>query len=143
MGDHITNWLKEMEKGSLHKVKGIWKRSKVRIPKWIWKLTPLEKAYHRSFYSKYGRFANNEERILNNLGTTMKYRAKIDVLAKDSNIDYKNISRYLKRLEKKGLIRIESESRDEKLKSGMYKTYHYKEVSMTSKGTKRYYELFK
>lgn len=114
------------------------RKRKFYVPKWIWKVKGnwLQSEYI-DFHEKHGRFPNNEERILARIKPFSENRIK--EIANDTQIDYKNISRYLKQMEKKKLIKIESDYRFKKQKSGRLKTHHYKIVKITEKGR----DLFK
>ncbi len=125
--------LKQMATGETHIDKsGKWRSKKYRIPKWIYKHEYLGKSTHISFRKKYGRWANNEERILVSMYSYSDYTLKH--LSEGSKIDYKNISRYLKSMEKKKLIEIKDDYKFKKQKSGKLKTYHTKEVRLAKKG---------
>lgn len=132
--------LKKMKKGETHIDKqGKWRTKKYRIPKWLSKHEYLGKSTHMSFRKKYGRWANNEERILVSMFSFSDYTLK--QLSNNSKIDYKNISRYLKSMKKKGLITIKDDYRFEKQKSGRLKTYHTKEVRLDKKGRDKKQEI--
>ncbi len=132
--------LKQMKEGeSFLDKQGKWRSRKYRIPKWLSKHDSLYKSIHMDIRKKLGRWANNEERILVSMFSFSDY--KIQNLSKMSKIDYKNISRYLKPMEKKGLIKIKDDYRYEKQKSGKYKQYHLKEVSLAEKGRDKKKEL--
>lgn len=125
--------LKEMKTGETYIDKsGKWRSKKYRIPKWLSKHDTLNKSIHISFRKKYGRFANNEERILMSMFSFSDYQLK--ELSKRSKVDYSNISRYLISMEKKGLITSKKDYRFKKQASGRLKQYHHKEVSLTKKG---------
>lgn len=125
--------LKEMKTGETYIDKsGKWRSKKYRIPKWLSKHDTLHKSIHISFRKKYGRWANNEERIMLTMFSYSDYTLK--ELSKNSKIDYKNISRYLKSMKKKKLITIKDDYRFKKQKSGILKTFHTKEVSLAKKG---------
>lgn len=125
---------------------GTSKYSKIRkrkfyVPKWIWKVknTWLQSDYI-DYHEKHGRFPNNEERILARV-KPFSHNPMTDV-SKDTQIDYKNISRYLKRMEKKGLIIVEPGYRYKTMKSGRLKEYHTKNVKITKKGRTLYDKIF-
>lgn len=125
--------LRNMKKGETYIDKsGKWRSKKYRIPKWLSKHDDTNKSIHLRFRKKYGRFANNEERILMSMFSFSDYQLKN--LSKRSKIDYKNISRYLKSMEKKKLIEIKEDYKFKKQKSGRLKTYHTKEVRLAKKG---------
>lgn len=108
------------------------REKKVRFPKWFTKKVD-DPLHHIFYYEKHGRFPTAEERILIKLQPfTVPFR--IDLIAKETNIDYKNISRYLRSLEKKKLVEIKHNYTLIKQKSGRYKTYHYKEIYATKEG---------
>ena len=60
-----------------------------------------------------------------------------------SVIDYRNISRYLKKMEKKGLIKTEPDIKYKHMKSGRLKQYHTKRVRITKKGKELYIKLYR
>lgn len=125
--------LKEMKTGETYIDKsGKWRSKKYRIPKWLSKHDTLHKSIHISFRKKYGRWANNEERIMLTMFSSSDYTLK--ELSKGSKVDYKNISRYLKSMEKKELITIKEDYRYKEQKSGRLKAHHHKEVSLSKKG---------
>ena len=70
----------------------------IRIPIWFFKFRFKWDAYH--FREKHGRFPNNKERIMICLNEWGSSYFSIKDLAEHSAIDYKNISRYIKELEK-------------------------------------------
>ena len=122
-----------MKTGETHIDKqGKWRTKKYRIPKWISKYEWLGKSTHIKFRKRYGRWANNEERLLLSMYSFSDYNLK--ELSNNSKIDYKNISRYLKSMEKKKLIEIKDDYRFKEQKSGRLKTYHTKEVRLAEKG---------
>ena len=132
--------LKEMKTGETYIDKsGKWRSKKYRIPKWLSKHDTLHKSIHISFRKKYGRFANNEERILMSMYSFSDYTLK--QLSKNSKIDYKNISRYLKSMEKKKLITIKDDYKFKTQKSGRLKQYHTKEVRLAKKGRNQKKEI--
>lgn len=103
-----------------------------RIPKWFTKKVDDQLKYI-FYHEKHGRFPTAEERILIKLQPyTVPYR--INRIADATNIDYKNISRNIKSLERKKLVEIKDNYNLEKQKSGRYKTYHYKEIYATQEG---------
>lgn len=125
---------------------GTMKTSKIRyrkfyVPKWIWKVKDkwLQSDYIH-FHDRHSRFPNNEERVLARVKGGIRYT--INDIAKDTVIDYKNISRYLKKMEKKGLITIEPDYKFKTMKSGRLKEYHTKRVRLTKKGEGSYSKLF-
>jgi len=125
--------LRRMKKGETYIDKsGKWRSKKYRIPKWLSKHNDTNKSIHLRFRKKYGRFANNEERILMSMFSFSDYQLK--ELSKQSKVDYSNISRYLKSMEKKKLITIKKDYRFKKQASGTLKTFHTKEVSLSKKG---------
>ena len=111
---------------------------KFYVPKWIWKVKEnwLQSTYI-DYHEKHGRFPNNEERILARIKPFSTNSLK--EVSKDTVIDYTNISRYLNKMEKKGLIKIESDYDFKTQKSGKLKTYHHKNIKITNKGR----DLFK
>ena len=136
MGNAVKRELKEMHEGEFvldkqHKIR----YKKTRIPKWLNKFGVYGKSSHINFRQKFGRWANNEERIVMEIygGSDIGLKS----LSKKSKIDYKNISRYLKKLEKKDLIKTESEFKFKKMPSGKLKRYNYKEIRLTQKGIKK------
>ncbi len=125
--------LKSMKKGETYKDKsGKWRSKKYRIPKWLNKHDYTHRSNHISFRKRFGKWANNEERILMSMFNFIDYRLKD--LSNLSKIDYKNISRYLKSMEKKRLVTIKDDYEFEKQKSGKLKTYNHKVVSLSKKG---------
>jgi predicted transcriptional regulator len=116
---------------------------KVRVPKWVWNLKKENEGVLSSatdFYEIHRRFPNNEERILSRVHYTGWTSVK--EMANDTGIDYKNISRYLKKMEKKGLITIEPEYHIKTMPSGKNKRYHWKNIKPTKKGKDLHKELF-
>ena len=111
---------------------------KFYVPKWIWKVKEnwLQSEYI-DYHEKHGRFPNNEERILARIKPFSHNPLK--EVSNDNAIDYKNISRYLNKMEKKGLIKVESDYDFKTQKSGRLKTYHHKNIKITNKGR----DLFK
>lgn len=114
---------------------------KFYVPKWIWKIksSALQSDYI-DYQERFGRFPNNEERILARIKPFS--RNSVKEVSKDTVIDYKNISRYLKKMEKKGLITIEPDYRFKTMKSGRLKKYHVKNVNITKKGKGLYDKIF-
>lgn len=114
---------------------------KFYVPKWIWKVKyePL-RSECIDFHEKHGRFPNNEERILARV-KPFSYNP-IKEVSKDTCIDYRNISRYLKRMEKKGLIKTEPHESIKTMKSGRLKTYHTKNIKIAKKGRNLYNKIF-
>ncbi|HUS48640.1 MAG TPA: hypothetical protein VMZ91_00605 [Candidatus Paceibacterota bacterium] len=136
MKNRVNEELKEMREGKFlldkqHKIR----YKKTRIPKWLDKFNEYGKSSHINFRQKFGRWANNEERIVMEIfvGSDIDLKS----IAKKTKIDYKNISRYLKELEKKDLVKIESEFKFKKMPSGKYKKWHPKRVKLTNKGEKK------
>lgn len=136
MGKVVKSELKEMREGEFvldkqHKIRS----KKTRIPKWLGKFGVYGKSSHINFRQKFGRWANNEERIVMEIyvGSDIDLKS----LSKKSKIDYKNISRYLKQLEKKDLIKTESDIKLKKMPSGKYKKWYPKRVKLTNKGEKK------
>lgn len=125
--------LGKMKKGETHIDKsGKWRTKKYRIPKWLSKYKWNEKSTHINFRKKYGRWMNNEERILTSMFSFSEYKLK--QLSNYSKIDYRNVSRYLQSMEKKGLITIKNDYDFKRQKSGTLKVYHNKKVSLTKEG---------
>lgn len=136
MGKVVKSELKQMREGEFvldkqHKIR----YKKTRIPKWLDKFGVYGKSSHINFRKKFGRWANNEERIVMEIYVGSDIGLKS--LSKKSKIDYKNISRYLKKLEKKDLIKTESEFKFKKMPSGKYKKWYPKRVKLTKKGVKK------
>ncbi len=75
----------------------------IRIPLWFFKFKFKWNAYR--FREENNRFPNNKERILISLKEGGTYYNTKE-LAEDTGIDYKNISRYIKELEKEREIKI-------------------------------------
>jgi DNA-binding MarR family transcriptional regulator len=114
---------------------------KFYVPKWIHKIKSdwLQSEYIE-YFEKNGRFPNNEERILARIKPFSDN--KIKNIANDTVIDYKNISRYLNKMEKKGLIKTKTDYRYKRQKSGRLKKYHHKEINITKKGRDLHKKLF-
>lgn len=141
MDKFVNRELKRMREGEFlidkqHKIR----YKKTRIPKWLDKFDVYGKSSHINFRQKFGRWANNEERIV--MGIYVGSDIDLKSLSKNSKIDYKNISRYLKELEKKDLIKTESEFKFKKMPSGKYKKWYPKRVRLTNKGEKKRKECF-
>lgn len=114
---------------------------KFYVPKWVYKVkTAWLQSTYIDYHEKHGRFPNNEERILAQIHPFS--RNSVKQTAKETAIDYKNISRYLKNMEKKGLITINSDYHFKRMKSGTLKTIHTKDVNITEKGGKLYDKIF-
>lgn len=114
---------------------------KFYVPKWIWKVKDkwLQSDYI-TYHEKHWKFPNNEERILARLEGNLRFTVR--EIAKETVIDYKNISRYLKKMERKGLITLEPDYRFKHTKSGRLKQYHTKRARLTEKGRIVYKSLF-
>lgn len=115
---------------------------KFYVPKWIGKIKDkwLQNDYIR-YHETNWKFPNNEERILARVKGNVRYNVK--EIANDTLIDYSNISRYLNKMEKKGLITIEPAYKFKTMKSGRLKQYHTKNVRLTKKGKDLYIKLYK
>jgi len=115
---------------------------KFDVPKWIHKVKDkwLLNDYVR-FHETNLRFPNNEERILAVVEPNL--RRNVKEIANLSKIDYKNLSRYLKKMEKKGLITIEPDIRYKNMKSGRLKRINTKEAKLTKEGKDLYIKLYK
>jgi len=87
------------------------------------------------------KFPNNEERILAIVERDL--RNDVKEISDKSVIDYRNISRYLKKMEKKGLIKTEPDIKYKHMKSGRLKQYHTKRVRITKKGKELYIKLYR
>lgn len=136
MEKSVKREIKQMKEGEFvldkqHKIR----YKKTRIPKWLDKYDVYGKSSHINFRQKSGRWMNNEERIVIEIHSYFDH--KIMDLSKKSKIDYKNISRYLKALEKKDLIKIEGDFRFKRMKSGKLKRVNLKTVRLTEKGIKK------
>ena len=114
---------------------------KFYVPKWVKKIksSALQSDYI-DYHEKFGRFPNNEERILAKIKPFS--RNSVKEVSKDTNIDYRNVSRYLKKMEKKGTITIKPDYRFKTMKSGRLKQYHVKNVNITKKGRNVYNKIF-
>lgn len=128
--------IKRMKEGEFildkqHKIR----YKKYRFPKWFDKYDIHGKYSNIHFRKRFGRWMNNEERIIVEMYAYSDY--KIREISKKAKINYKNISRYLKTLEKKNLILIKDDYRFERMKSGKLKKYNIKEVRLTDKGIKK------
>lgn len=136
MKDHVKRELNEMRKGEfkLDKQRKI-RYKKTRIPKWLNKYNEHGKSSHINFRKTFGRWANNEERIIMEIYPYSEIKLKS--ISKRSKIDYSNISRYLKSLEKKKLVKIEPDYHFKRMPSGKLKRYHEKIVKLTEKGIKK------
>ncbi len=115
---------------------------KFRVPKWIYKIKGKWRLndYVR-FHETNLRFPNNEERILAVVSENL--RRTIKDISNETAIDYRNISRYLKEMEKKGLIKFEPDTKYKYTKSGRLKSYHSKQAKITKEGKELYIKLYK
>ena len=134
MHNIVESELKEMREGEfkLDKQRKI-RYKKTRIPKWLKKYNEYGKASHINFRKEFGRWAYNEERIIMEMFSSSE--TSIRELVKRSKIDYKNISRCLHSLEKKGLVKIERDYKFKTMPSGTLKRYNDKKISITKKGS--------
>ncbi|HUS49604.1 MAG TPA: MarR family winged helix-turn-helix transcriptional regulator [Candidatus Paceibacterota bacterium] len=114
---------------------------KFYVPKWVYKIkTAWLQSTYIDYHEKHDRFPNNEERILAQIHPFS--RNSVKQTAKETAIDYKNISRYLKKMEKKGLITIEQDYSFKTMKSGTLKYIYYKNILITKKGKDLYLKLY-
>lgn len=128
-----SGWNLRMKKGRYRKF---------NVPNWVYKIKDkwLLNDYVR-FHETNLRFPNNEERILAIVETNL--RRTVRDIANDTAIDYSNISRYLKRMEKKGLVKFKPDIKYKTTKSGRLKSYHFKQAKITPKGKELYIKLYK